>query len=72
MRFAVAKYDSFEGELTIKKVTADSAVDAILREMGVTAEDMREQLGVDVLTVDALIDSSYNGDIPVEVMRIDD
>lgn len=71
MKFVVAKYDSFDGVLSLKVVTADSKIDALLTEMQVTRDDVCEALGQKDFEVEELISLSYTWDTPIEIMELE-
>lgn len=71
MKYVIAKYDSFEGSLSLTTVTAESKIDAVLCEMQVTRADVCEVLGKEDFEVEELIGLSYNWDTPIEILELD-
>lgn len=71
MRYVVAKYDSFEGSLSLTTVTAESKIDAVLCKMQVTRADVCESLGKEDFELEELISLSYNWNTPIEILELE-
>lgn len=72
MKYIIAKYDSFEGALSLRVVEAESKIDAILCEMQVTRSDASGTLGKEDFEVEELINLSYTWNTPIEVLGLDE
>lgn len=65
--FVIGTYDSFGGELKLCKVSAETAVDAILSVIetdGNTVDPSIER------TVEALTDYCFNSDMPLSIIEV--